>query len=515
MAEPKGGLVFVAGDTEEAKSANQAYQDALQKLTASLEARQNRFFDPTLLAIAEGMLGPTRTGSFAEALGRSAEKLRQSQGEEERKEQEIAQARMGLAQQQMQLVQQKQKQQALQNFLSKSGRGMPSQDVLALAQYDPAFAKFVLDYQKAQPEIEAGARTRELKEIEPKLFTRSEDGKVNLNPEAFSQYVAAGGPEAGKKVAETIESYRKSGLMENLRTEGATPFDAVILFANQLPGSSAEAYGNQAKQLAKQYEQGVLPLERANALANTMMQSIQTNLNTNESLALRQMTSSISQEIQRQRLDIQQQRLEEERKAAQDRLTDEQKLVLRNYVTPIVQEGIKGQSALLSVQSLRDIIEKAPSGVMSGAYAKSVGALFGTDENTALRRLETTAKSLIPQIPRLPGAASNLDSENLEKSLGKLTDVTLTNQQRRELVNDIYTRFKRLVDRADRVNDYWQTNKSFSAKVLEEPKQETQPPAQPQGKPMPTGDKLKAYADQYFSGDQQKATRYLQSQGYR
>lgn len=39
------------------------------------------------------------------------------------------------------------------------------------------------------------------------------------------------------------------------------------------------------------------------------------------------------------------------------------------------------------------------------------------------------------------------------------------------------------------------------------------PPA-PSGKPMPAGDKLKAYADQHFGGDEDAARTYLQSQGY-
>ena len=36
-----------------------------------------------------------------------------------------------------------------------------------------------------------------------------------------------------------------------------------------------------------------------------------------------------------------------------------------------------------------------------------------------------------------------------------------------------------------------------------------------QAKPMPSGDKLKVYADQYFGGDQTKAKDYLSSQGYK
>ena len=42
---------------------------------------------------------------------------------------------------------------------------------------------------------------------------------------------------------------------------------------------------------------------------------------------------------------------------------------------------------------------------------------------------------------------------------------------------------------------------------------ETTPPA-PSGKPMPTGDKLRAYAEQHFGGDENAAQEYLKTQGY-
>jgi hypothetical protein len=36
----------------------------------------------------------------------------------------------------------------------------------------------------------------------------------------------------------------------------------------------------------------------------------------------------------------------------------------------------------------------------------------------------------------------------------------------------------------------------------------------PTPKPMPTGDKLKAYADANFGGDQKEAQKFLRSQGF-
>ena len=108
MAEPKGGLAFIPETSPESIQANKAYQEALNRLNSALEARQNKMFDPTMLALAEGFLTPGRTGSFGEALGTAAGKMRAAEEVESKQEQELAQAKLGLAQQQMQLARQKQ-----------------------------------------------------------------------------------------------------------------------------------------------------------------------------------------------------------------------------------------------------------------------------------------------------------------------------------------------------------------------------------------------------------------------
>ena len=130
----------------------------------------------------------------------------------------------------------------------------------------------------------------------------------------------------------------------------------------------------------------------------------------------------------------------------------------------------------MEVTTLKDIVAKAPSGIVSGVGAKTIGALFGTDENTALRKLEGLSKRLITLIPRLPGAQSNLDAQNLEKSIMRLQDITLTNKQRIDLLNEIESGFKRLSTRADNVQSNWEATKKFDTKVLNQPAQEVQRP---------------------------------------
>lgn len=120
----KGGLTYLPGATE----ANAAYEEALKRLTESLDARKNRLFDPTLLAMAEGFLGPTQTGGFGEALGRAAGKVRGAVLEEEKAERDIAQAQLALAERGIGVEQQKQRERQFQEYLGRQGApaGMPA-----------------------------------------------------------------------------------------------------------------------------------------------------------------------------------------------------------------------------------------------------------------------------------------------------------------------------------------------------------------------------------------------------
>jgi hypothetical protein len=143
-------------------------------------------------------------------------------------------------------------------------------------------------------------------------------------------------------------------------------------------------------------------------------------------------------------------------------------------------------------------VSNAPSGALSGAYASSVGRLFGTDENTALRELTSLSKALVTQIPRLPGAASNLDAQNLEKSIGNLQDITLTNPQRIKLIKDIDEGFTKLMNRADEVQTYWESNKKLNPSLMSgAPKPAGTPapaPAQPTPVPASTAPVVPAIA---------------------
>lgn len=79
--------------------AMQEYLDAQKNARDKFEERQNRLFDPTMLAMAQGFLAPTKTGGFGESLGNVAASVGPAQAAEEKRIMEMAKMRLEMAQQ--------------------------------------------------------------------------------------------------------------------------------------------------------------------------------------------------------------------------------------------------------------------------------------------------------------------------------------------------------------------------------------------------------------------------------
>lgn len=78
--------------------AEQKYQQALTELMQRLDTRKNRYFDPVLLAAAQGFLTPGQTGTFGEALGNVAQKVGAAEAQRQKEDIDIAQLRLQVAQ---------------------------------------------------------------------------------------------------------------------------------------------------------------------------------------------------------------------------------------------------------------------------------------------------------------------------------------------------------------------------------------------------------------------------------
>ncbi|HSG19880.1 MAG TPA: hypothetical protein VLA31_03850, partial [Burkholderiaceae bacterium] len=120
---------YLPGQDPGDMQANEEYQQALQRMLASLDARKNRMFDPTMLAMAQGFLTPTKTGSFGESLGYAVGNLRAAQEEEAKLDQDLAQQQLALAGQGLNLQRQKARERAFESMMRPTpseGAGEPS-----------------------------------------------------------------------------------------------------------------------------------------------------------------------------------------------------------------------------------------------------------------------------------------------------------------------------------------------------------------------------------------------------
>lgn len=94
MADKPLNLTTVLGS-----DAMQEYLDAQKNAREKYEERNNRLFDPTMLAMAQGFLAPTKSGSFGESLGNVAAAVGPAQSAEEKRIMEMAKMRLDMAQQ--------------------------------------------------------------------------------------------------------------------------------------------------------------------------------------------------------------------------------------------------------------------------------------------------------------------------------------------------------------------------------------------------------------------------------
>ena len=113
----KQSTTYIPGGGPEAASANQAYEDALQQMLESLDARKNKLFEPTLLAIAAGSAKPTQTGGWGESLGNVARSLQESEAQQATEAQKYAEAKLGLAGRGLDLERQKSRERQFQSLM--------------------------------------------------------------------------------------------------------------------------------------------------------------------------------------------------------------------------------------------------------------------------------------------------------------------------------------------------------------------------------------------------------------
>lgn len=113
-------------DDDEGRQRVQEYKDSQDELRRALDSRQNQLFDPTLLAISQALLSPTKTGSFGEVIGNVAGAAGTAQQAEEKRAREIAGMRMELAQQGLQSYQSTATDKSFNELMNRARPGSPA-----------------------------------------------------------------------------------------------------------------------------------------------------------------------------------------------------------------------------------------------------------------------------------------------------------------------------------------------------------------------------------------------------
>ena len=475
----KDAVVAPLSKTYAGYDPDQMISGAYDMLSKSLDNRTQRptqIFDPTLMAMAQGFLAPTKTGSFGESAGYAsgkvgeAEALKQAQWDADQKRiQDNAmmrlslgkEAKAGLAEQNMQTL--------MGQLHQKDENGMwvlnpQAAQQLAVLTKKPEFSEMIIADQKRKM----------YKEIGNDLFQINDaTQKYDFNPSALNRLIKISDDPATDlaKYAKLIPEMRKAGMINGLDSD-VTPFDAIIASP-----SIATEIKAQAQLLADKVKRGLIDPDKADVLAKDMLTAAMAHMDREQQREAMKEQHAITNllasnaagarnESARERADIARQRLEETQKQNEGKLNDTQKMQYKTVVLPVIQEGVKATSALADVEALKGYINRAPSGIASSVASATYGRLFNTDQNTAMREIEALQKKMLTSIPRLPGSQSNMDAKNLEASIGRLTDWSLDANARRKLVLDIENGYKNLQTRAISADQYWEDNKKIHPDLL-------------------------------------------------
>ena len=247
----KQSTTYIPGGGPEAVSANQAYEDALQQMLASLDARKNRLFEPTLLAIAAGSAQPTRTGGWGESLGNVAKSLQESEAQQMTEAQKYAEAKLGLAGRGLELERQKSRERQFQSIIG----GPPTKPPGALPGAVKAAPGALPDSTVLPGRGDVQIGTVEGFPTEADMAARSPAQRLPEPPQPVAQPVAVEAPPGFEGVRGVQIAPPSSNYMDRQKYIALASMDPNI--------SPAEAVKNANEMDAKRYqtkESGVLDL---------------------------------------------------------------------------------------------------------------------------------------------------------------------------------------------------------------------------------------------------------------
>jgi hypothetical protein len=167
-------MIPIGGETPEELASIEKYREPQRALADSYE-RRNQLFDPTLLAMAQGLLAPTKSGRFGEALSNTAQQVGAAQVEEEKRNRESAAIRAQLAASEAMQYGERRKQRMGANLLALD-QPMNEQEFQRYAMLvgPEAAAKM----REIRDKMSATQREEAFRNVIPELIKPGPDGKM-------------------------------------------------------------------------------------------------------------------------------------------------------------------------------------------------------------------------------------------------------------------------------------------------------------------------------------------------
>ena len=141
-------------------------------------------------------------------------------------------------------------------------------------------------------------------------------------------------------------------------------------------------------------------------------------------------------------------------KKMQEEWTPQQKQDYK-IIEPSLKAAPKAGEMLMQIDDLKRYNKEAPDGIFSSAWQSTVGAYRNSPEYLAAQNLKRTIANMLPNTARLPGSASNLDLQKIEEGLGRLQAPNLDRKGRENIINEIDNSVKRVLERTEKIQSYW------------------------------------------------------------
>lgn len=382
---------------QEIKASRKALQDAL--------FNRQQLLDPTLLAMAQGFLAPTRSGGFGESLGNVAARVAPVQEQEQQRAVQMAQLRSELATQELGERQAARRQEALGKMYKKDEAGNLTMDLDAALRY----AQLTGD-PKIFAEVAAKQKEVGLQSARDQVFKPTAEGKYSFDPSGLGKVFALGGAKELAEIVKSVPELRRMGLLGEVGAEG-TPFDAIATLAKD------PLIRQQAIEAAGRYKKGLIDDKQAENLSKDMMQMHLAQFNAEQARAQTAALHAITTAIQRDRAD-EAARLAREKFEEKKASEAEPKVKAAKDVESLLDDMAASYNSLKELGSITDTsggaLANALASVKISGVGQFIGGRIGTKTQEQVNNISTARPLLLQAIKNATGMTASQMNSNRE-----------------------------------------------------------------------------------------------------